>query len=831
MVDRGLLYVGVGASAGGLEALKSFVATLDPQCFATYLVTQHLSPTHSSMMVELLGRETGLDVREAENDKVPRPGTIYITPPNNNLEVRNGRMSLSQPEAASIPKPSINRFFQSLAADQSSNAVGVILSGTGSDGATGLLAIKSSGGVTIAQDPSTCKYDGMPLAAIQTDAVDLILPPEQMSQVIDSLSSLELREPGLDLHTEDSDYNKIIAIASKESGVDLSHYKTATIERRIRRRMSIHQLSNLREYLTLLGDSPEEVKEFVKDVFINVTEFFRDKEAFQELGGAIASLLEHNEDGHDLRVWVPGCATGEEAYSIAILIEECLRKRGDDHDYQIFATDISTKATAFARNALYQEDVLHPLGEALKERYFKQETNGFRVHKRIRDHIVFSTHNLIKDPPFSKLDLISCRNVLIYFNNVLQQQVFETFHYALVENGLLMLGMSESAAQHKRLFNDYNKAARIYARVSGPSELRLTTSAQTTSQHAPELPRASSDYRRPEPIESVLNRILVNHYAPPAIVINNDNDVVYMAGDARRYVQMRDGATTVNLLDLVNEEIRAGLRALVYKARRTQAEKLTGDKQRLTLGGETETVVIAVQPFDANRPGWLLVTLEPNKNPVRIVNDEQAVESGNGSSPSSEVVQELERELASTRESLQTVIEELETTNEELQSSNEELQSSNEEAQATNEELQTTNEELQSTNEELVTVNDELQNKTMELEAINTDFENVQNSLNIPMLIVDEELRVRRFSPALDRLAPTQRIREGDLISGLLWRHKIDDLADTVSDSILRQVRTRRDLDLEGHRYSLVVSPNRDKREGDSGAVLAFINVDDILGV
>jgi two-component system CheB/CheR fusion protein len=819
-----VLIVGIGSSAGGLEAISELTRALPTGSSMAYLVAQHLSPSHSSMLVDLIKRESSITVANAEDGLTPQPNCVYITPPNRDIELRDGRICLSEARSGPMPKPDINRLFHSLAKDCGSQCLGVILSGTGTDGASGMIEIRSAGGITIAQDPKTAKYDGMPLAAIHADAADLVLNPSDIAKTLTDLDSRVISGADITSKTNPDLYAKIIDLVLYETGVNLVHYKKNSIQRRIRRRMSITNRLTMDAYLELLGDDPKEVHDLARDAFIGVTGFFRDPKAFDALAEHLEQYLDRARSGDEIRVWVPGCATGEEAYTIAMLFEEYQRKHGHSLDYRVFATDIGADPLGVARMGYYSSDAVVAVDQEILGRYFRELADGYAVVRRVRDHVIFSTHDLVRDAPFSKLDIISCRNVLIYFDNELQQQVFDTFHYALKLHGLLMLGMSESNTQAENLFGPLAPKHRIYQRLDAPN-------------HRSRLPLLLTDTTRkiqkktdstPPPLESVeerLNRLLSKRFGPASAVVNQHNEIMFSYGDLSDLMSMRPGPGSLDVLTLVHDAIRSTLRALLYKVRREASKSVDTVEQVTVTLREGASVRLFVTPFDPNRTDWLVISFQLiERSGSNSINDKLL----DAQDDDEQLLVALEHELLSTRESLQTVVEELETTNEELQAANEELQSSNEEFQSTNEELQTTNEELQSSNEELLTLNDELQEKNRQYQQLANQLHNIQVSIETPLMVVDTNLRITRVVPKIDELIPLEGIREHDHIVALPWREEVAGLREMLTEVIDSHQAQRQIVRLGVRVWQLHISPFIDESNRASGAILIFTDATDL---
>lgn len=748
--DQKMHYIaGIGASAGGLEALTLLIGALPSGLNCSFAIVQHLSPHYRSMMVELIARETGMRVKAVENGEVPLPGVIYIAPPKWNLLLRNGAFVLVEPRPDLGPKPSVNLFLKSLSDEKGEYAIGVVLSGTGSDGAVGIRAIKANGGITFAQAPDTAKYAGMPQAAINTVAVDYVLSPagiaHEIVQLVQHAPPAHLAIPD---ETDNQRFGRLLLEVRRFTKIDFSGYKESTLWRRVRRRMATNRVDTLEDYLDLAVARPEELESLAKDILISVTSFFRDAEAFGRLESYLKAILEEKPPGSEIRVWVPGCATGEEAYTIAIILAELLGEGLRHLNVQIFATDIDLDALNLARRATFPSAALGDLPLDLIARYFQPMGDQYEIVKDLRDLVVFARQDLVLDPPFLRLDLISCRNLLIYFSPELQAKVLATMSYALSDHGLLFLGRSENISQQETLFEAIDAKARIF-RPRGRSGRNATVKALHT--------RLAAISGRPlaEPrvtVNALFNQIALDAYLPPSVLLDSRLYVTHTFGDLKLYMQLPEGAPQLEFPNMLGQELRTELLTLVHYSR-TKRKSARG-RQRRVAPGKAGLVRLAVHPFHPHETDEMfLVSFEPAPAIARSA-------SRPGGATASERI--LEDELVATREHLQTVIEELETSNEEMQALNEEVQAANEELQASNEELEASNEELQASNEELVTVNQELLVKSAELSALNADFESVQNSVDFPLLVLDAQLQVIRFNGAAERvlgLGPSSRGR------------------------------------------------------------------------
>lgn len=737
-----LYYVGVGASAGGLEALRPFVANLPAHANMTYIVAQHMSPDHRSLMVELLARETTLKVVEATNNLLPKPDTIYVAPPNVDITVVKGKIKVSKPTNTIGPKPSVDRFFMSLADDRKDWAIGIILSGTGSDGAHGIKAIKAAGGVSIAQDPKSAKYDSMPNAAIRIGRTDLVLPPHEIANQLRSIVQWP-RAPLADEadETPPSTMRAIVRQIATHTGMDFSNYKDATLSRQVLRRMAAMQIPDLDAYGEYIGRHREELAVLAGNFLICVTSFFRDPEAFEAMRRCLRELLKTKQPGDDIRIWVPGCATGEEVYSIAILLAEELGDNRDKYHIQLFATDINGDAVAAARAGSYPEASLAGVDSALIERYFSTVDGTYHIDKRLRDMTLFARQDLVQDAPFVRLDLVSCRNLLIYFKPELQDRVIKIFHYALRDHGVLFLGKSESIGRLGKLFVEQDHKSKVYLKRPVASPV-LAGFARTRPVFDRIGDVALSDKRLIPPSTTPAHDKLFDLYAPASLLMTDAGEILELFGDCSPFLAVRKGKADFNAFTLIKPAFRAELRAFGHRVVRNKQSAVCNPVQVIE-EGKTRYYRMAVHfagQAGTGEPDLLLVCFEQ-------VAEKQATSGvGGGGVVDAERVAELEREIVLNRENLQTVIEELETANEELQSLNEEAQASNEELQASNEELETANEELQASNEELITVNDELGTRTTELSDANNDLSNILNSLYKGLVVVDSNLTVTRYN-------------------------------------------------------------------------------------
>ena len=700
MVPKDLVVAGIGSSAGGLEALQVMLSKLSDNLNCSYIIAQHLSPTHRSMMVELLSRITNIPVIEVQNGMVIKTKTIYMTPENSDIFVSNGRIYLKSIEHTYGPKPSVNYFFNSLAQTYGSKSIGIVLSGTGSDGAFGIRAIKAAGGITIAQSPQSAKYDGMPVSAINTGKVDIVAPIENISneiaRIVDNLGK----------NVADSINSSIISqiyrIIFEEKGVDFSQYKKNTLTRRIERRLAALKIETLNDYVDYLKMNIDEVTNLYNDILIGVTEFFRDPEVFDEMKEQIAILLEKKEQGEEIRFWSIGCSTGEEAYTLAIILSEVLQEKITKYKVKIFATDIDDESLKIARAGIYAETSLVNVNKNLINKYFSIHKNQFEIKKSIRELVVFSKHNIISDSPFLRADLISCRNMLIYFNNTLQSRFFPIVHYALKDNGILLLGKSESISEYHDLFVTVNKNLKIFkSQYTGLKELPKLYNYSGVNKNYEE-PKTTSFKNEEELLEEKIVEATSKFILNQCVLINSSNDIVYIKGE-NPFISLSQGRATTNIFKCLKEEITLDVRSVLNEVQKDKKYRATQFRSVTLFDTYLKYVRVIIVPIQNEKnDDWFYALYFQSEDIQNLKGYITQNENDN------ETIASLTSELERTKSHLQNVIEELETSYEEMQSLNEELSSSNEELQSSNEELETTNEELQSTNEELQTAYSEL---------------------------------------------------------------------------------------------------------------------------
>ncbi len=820
-VDR---IIGIGSSAGGLEAIRELATNLPLDLGCSYVVVQHMSPQHKSLMTTLIASETKLKVLDAKTGVTPEANVIYVTPPNTDIIIENNRLKLVEPsEDVGKPKPSVDRFLVSLAQDRGENSMGVILSGTGSDGAYGVQAIREAGGITIAQDDASAKYDGMANSAIETGCIDLILRPSEigthLSKIISSAGDLEQFRNTEDMN---SPLSGILQIVLARTRVDFREYKQTTVQRRIERRMVALGIAQIEDYVVHCRNSPNEVDALFKDLLISVTRFFRDGPEFDALRKPIQELVDNRGD-KPLRIWVAGCATGEEVYSIAMLIADAMGGPSElvKSRTQIFATDIDTAALAVARRGHYPNAALLDVPKNFQKTYFVQQSDGVRVIEALRAAILFSDHNLCQDPPFLNMDLICCRNLLIYFGAKLQSRVLSRLHYALKPSGYMFLGTAETAIGADQLFANVEDSGHIYKRrqVHGRSKMDMRSlsrdwskSKSSNSSSGPVTPTLHSNDR-------VMFAALARSISDNAVLVSTEYSFLRVYGDITEFVDISEGAPLDLQLSVLRSPLREEGRSLVTLALK-HGERRVGSRHRWRQDKILRLDAIPIQAPGIEEKMALLAFNIWDQDHAATQSDERQQSDLSG-----DYLRELDMELANTREALQQTIEELETSNEELQALNEELQSTNEELQATNEELETSNEELQSTNEELITVNEELQVNSAELMAINAELGSILGNVPMPLLVLDNALQVTRASGAAIDMFKIATPLKFPHLSQIALPFGFPNLVDMCNDALRLGKAQQLEFEAEGKSYALQCAPFSGESGQLIGTTLVFTNV------
>ncbi len=828
-LGRAGLVVGIGASAGGLDAFRAFFSKTPVDIGMAFVIVQHLDPDYDSALVAIVAGYTAMPVRLAEDGMAVHPNQVYVIPPDAILTVEHGLLRTSSPAPPVARRTSVNTFLTSLAEDQGENAVGVILSGFGSDGALGIAAIKEHGGLTLSQ----AEFDhhaksGMPQSAASSGFVDHVLSVEDMPDALlnyrrhraicDAVKGPEGIRQDLPSHLA-----TICAVLHSRLGRDFSQYKTGTLMRRIQRRMHVLQTDQVPAYIEQLRTLPTEAELLFREMLISVTRFFRDREVFETLEAKIMpGLLAEPRNTDPIRVWVAGCATGEEAYSLAILLTECLDRSECRRPVQVFATDVDDRAIAIARAGVYPGTIASDVSADRLEHNFVKEDDNYRVGKGIREMCLFSTHDLVKDPPFSKLDLVSCRNLLIYFEPPLQQRVITTFHYALRPGRHLLLGPSESVAAQSRLFAPLDKRHRLYVRRDTTANFPAFSLSRSPEAR---MPAKQAMFRADDDIDRRAARAIAR-YAPAFLVVDRQHDIVRFSGQTAKYIEPVMGVASLNLFSLLHNDLRVPVRAALKEAAAT-GERVLQKAVCVEAGEQYEAVNVIIEPLHGAGPVELFVVAFQEVGPAVLGADNPA-SSGVQEEHGDAAAQALSRDAQGTRERLRNVTEELEAANEELQSSNEEYLSVNEELQSANEELETSKEELQSLNEELQTINAELNNRNDSLVRSNSDLANLFDSTSIATLFLDNDLRIRRFTP---RLLEIFKVREGDEgrpISDIVT-HLTRDGA--LGRDVRQVLRTLAPVEREvavaegGMSYLMQIRPYRDLNNVIDGAVITFVDI------
>lgn len=819
--------VGIGASAGGLEAIEAFFKAMPSDSGVAFVVVQHLSPDHKSLMVELLSKHTSMAVRRAEDGMSVERNSVYLIPPNHNLRMFHGRLLLSeqQRDLRGINLP-IDIFLRSMAEDQGDKAIAIILSGTGSDGTSGIRAIKEGLGMVMVQTEESAAFDGMPRSANATGLVDFVLPPEEMPHQL--LSYLDHPFASKDeiagkLLTDDDGLTRIFALLREHNKIDFTFYKPTTIVRRIERRMAVTQIQQLNDYVRYLEGYPTEINNLYKDLLIGVTSFFRDPDAFNALYKQLPNLMKKAKD-RSLRIWVAGCSTGEEAYTLAILCQETMEQHNLHLDIKIFATDIDHEATLQASTGAFAESAVAEIDPNLVSKYFYPKEDNYLISRQIREMVVFAKHNLIKDPPFTNIDMISCRNLLIYLQPVLQQRALDMFNFALNPAGILILGSSETTGEMSEYFEPIDHKWRIYRSRGRKRNTELST--PTASSEALRWRQSSRTFTRHSVIqaheeERLLDRLLQSlsgEYLPFSMVVSEEMELMHVVGDANIYLRFSPGKPVNDVSKLAIKDLAIPISTGIQKVVKSK-EELIYSNIHIHDSDKPHIVNMRLKPLPGKRGQVQLIGIFIEEQRREANPDSSTVESYDVGREAEQRISDLENELQFTRENLQATVEELETSNEELQATNEELL-------ASNEELQSTNEELQSVNEELYTVNSEYQSKIIELTEVNNDLDNLLQNIRVATIFVDESLDIRRFTLAATELLQIMDQDIGRPLSHIphhLTGLNLHDIAAKVqqNNTLFEQDVTTED----GKKFLLRIRPYQISPNHYSGVVLTFIDI------
>ena len=845
--------VGIGASAGGLSAFEEFFSGIpsDTEPNMAFVLVQHLDPDHKSILAELVKRYTKMEVFEIEDGMKVRPNCTYIIPPGRDMAFINGALQLFDPKAPRGKRMAVDFFFRSLAQDQKEQAIGIILSGTGSDGTQGVREIKAEGGMVIVQDPKSSEHDGMPRSALATGLVDYELVPSEMPARIMDYVALALGKPLLPsvpaVSDTDNSLKKILVLLRSQIGHDFSLYKTSTTLRRIERRMAVHNIHTLNPYVEYLQQNPTEVESLFRDLLIGVTSFFRNPLAFEKLEkDVLPELMGKKNIDSPIRIWVPGCSSGEEAYSIAILLTELQEKLKKNFKVQIFATDIDCQAIAAARGGVYPASIANDISLERLSRFFTTgpDNNTYRIHKSIRDMLVFSEQNVINDPPFSKLDLISCRNLLIYMSKELQKKIIPMFHYALNPDGYLFLGKSETIGDFTELFSAYDRKQKVYHR----NEVEGIKNRTLLGKYFPTLTKADIATQAAEKktadkaptLRGLVESVILDQISLSAVLVNCHGDILYLHGRTGMYLEPTPGeAGKSNILKMAREGLR---RELVIALRKTvlSQEIVISPNLRVKTNGNYTFVSLTIRPITKrlenqfDTPLYLVmleekISTKPSESADEAVPVQDKSKEAEGGGKADARIAALQKELQVKEEYLQNTSEELETSNEELKSSNEEMQSVNEELQSTNEELETSKEELQSINEELSTVNTELQSKVNDLTQLNNDMNNLLAGTGIATVFVDHSLCIMRFTPAATKIINLIQSDVGRPVSHIVSNlESYNTLAEDTREVLDTLVPKNAEVQsIHGAWYRLCIQPYRTINNVIEGAVITFVNIDE----
>lgn len=828
--------VGIGASAGGLEALEQFFAKMNTDSGMAFVVIQHLDPTHKGMMPELLQHFTDMEVIQAKDGLKTRPNCVYVIPPNKSMSVLNGTLHLFSPiESRGLRLP-VDYFFHSLAEDYQEKSIGIILSGMGADGAAGVRAIKERGGVVLVQDPATAKYSGMPHSAVEAAVADIVAPADELAERLLALLKYSPVVSGVS-SGETAGRNaleKIVILLRTQTGHDFSQYKKNSISRRVERRMGIHKIEKISQYIRYLQENPKEIDTLYKELLIGVTNYFRDPAVWEYLKEKVFPwFFEKLPNRYVIRAWVPACSTGEEAFTLAMVFREALDlyKQGDKtFKLQIFATDLDADAINKARKGFFQAGIVADISPERLRRFFTPTEDGFCIKSEIREMVVFAQQNLIKDPPFTKLDLLSCRNLLIYLEPELQKSLLSLFHYSLNPGGVLVLGSSESCGDSRILFNSIDTKLRIFRRlISAARGIRPAEFSASALNIKTDPIKKIINVKTTDNMETLADQLLLQRFAPPSILVNTEGDILYITGRTGNYLEPSSGKANMNIFAMARPGLRNELPIIFHKAIQNY-QRVVQRNIEIRDDDRSFYVDLAVQKIEkpeALRDLLIVVFYEvpgvPEKGCSKPRSRKYLPEGSNGDPRQND---ELKAELQRLKEEMQSTFEIMQTSQEELRSANEELQSTNEELQSTNEELTTSKEEMQSLNEELQTVNMELQSKVDEFTMVNNDMLNLLNSTDIATLFLDKELRIRRFTKQTTKIFKFIQSDIGrfftDQVSDLIYPEILNDVKEVLRTLILieKDVATK-----DGRWFSVRIMPYRTTDDRIDGLVITFSDI------
>ncbi|MEI8204311.1 MAG: chemotaxis protein CheB [Bacteroidota bacterium] len=820
--------VGIGASAGGLEALEQFFVNMPKDSGMAFVVIQHLDPNHVGIMPELLQRTTQMKVEQAGDHMKMQANHVYVIPPNKSMSILNRYLYLFEPiELRGLRLP-IDFFFRSLAADQHDKSIGIVLSGMGSDGSLGLKAIKEANGIVAVQDPSNAKFSAMPQSALNSVVVDIMATSNQLPE---KLIAFVKYTPVVIKKTETdsksiSNLEKIIILLRAQSGHDFSLYKKNTLFRRIERRMNVHLIDKISNYVRYLQENKDELDILFKELLIGVTNFFRDIPVWNKLKeNILPEIFDELPNGYAMRAWVTGCSTGEEAYSLAIIFQEAYQtiKHDKNLSLQIFATDIDNDAIERARKGSFSSNIAADISPESLSQYFTKEDHGFRVNTAIREMVVFAPHNVIKDPPFTKLDLLFCRNMLIYMEGELQKKLMSLFHYSLNSGGVMLLGSAENENSQNNQFTIVDAKLKFYKRSVDGTNSELLDFPSSFIQNKKKLIEDIKPVKTVENIQTLADQLLLQHYAPASVMINSEGDILYITGRTGKYLEPSAGKANWNIYAMAREGLRNELLTAIRKVKQN-FEPLKLLNLKIGTNGGTQLVDVTLQQIE--KPVAIRGTIMLVFKDVAQIIKPKTRKSKTGVQQISTREQELERELQRANEELQSTREEMQTTQEELKSTNEEMQSTNEELQSTNEELTTSKEEMQSLNEELQTVNIELQSKISDFMMSNNDMKNLLNSTDIATLFLDKELNIRRFTDQLTKLFKLRSIDIGRPFTDMASYLQYPEITDHAHEVLRTLVFKETDISTNDERWFTVrIMPYRTYDDHIDGLVITFIDI------
>lgn len=824
--------VAVGGSAGSFEAFEKFFNHMPADTGMAFVIIMHLDPNHASNLAELIQSFSPMPVLQAEDGVLVKPNHIYVIPPNKDMGIHNRKLLLLEPSKAHGFRVPIDYFFQSLAEDQWNKAVAIILSGMGSDGETGIRMIKEKLGLAMVQDPATAQYDSMPRTSIGTNLVDYVLSPEEMPlKLIQYLNHPAISEEPLEQVKsgirDETSIQKILMLLRSHTGHDFANYKKNTITRRIDRRIAFHQLPDYTHYINYLRDNPQETSVLFKELLIGVTKFFRDAQAFDSLKEKLVPIVLQKQDVGPVRVWVTACSTGEEAYSIAMLLLECFEGLSAQHKpkIQIFATDLDVDAIEVARAGVYNSNIAADISPERLKRFFTEKNEKYSVKKELREMIVFAQHNIIKDAPFTRLDLLSCRNLMIYLNAELQKKIIPIFHYSLNPNSFLLLGPAETIGGFTELFAPVDPKWKLFERKTGTSPLSKSIDFPFNVNKRAQPPGKTEEQKvvKKRPLADSFHNFLIENYTPVSVLINDKGDILYINGKTGKFLELNSGEAAMNIYEMVKEKLKFILHNTVHQAS-TQKNTISVNDIKLKEDNHIRMLNIKVSRLEEHDLKGLTLIIFEDKGLVKKAplqkrkNENDQLSSG--------LTEELERELGYTKQQLHSTIEQMETSMEELKSTNEELQSTNEELQSTNEESLTTKEEMQSLNEELMTMNSSYQSKAEELTRLNNDMKNLLDSTEIGTIFLDNNLTILRYTPQVKALFNVISADVGRSVTDIVFNFDFPNLKETVLNVIETLAAKEAEIKTKkGEWYNLRIMPYRTLDNFINGVVLTFTNI------